>query len=143
MVQNGRKRCSRCKRLRLIKFFHRNKQAGRDGFQYRCQDCRRETAPPTTTAQRAQMRSWQRGRYAEYHARKKGPCKDCKNTFHTCQMDWDHVRGKKLFNLCGNMFRSREAILKEVAKCDLVCANCHRLRTFKRLHGVLQDSRSA
>ena len=23
-----------------------------------------------------------------------------------------------------------EAILEEVAKCDIVCANCHRLRTF-------------
>jgi hypothetical protein len=25
-----------------------------------------------------------------------------------------------------------DRILAEVAKCDIVCANCHRLRTFER-----------
>ena len=31
---------------------------------------------------------------------------------------------------CG---QSKEAILEEIAKCDLICANCHRIRTAKQL----------
>jgi hypothetical protein len=32
---------------------------------------------------------------------------------------------------------SREAILKEVAKCELVCSNCHRNRTYERNHSLV------
>lgn len=53
-------------------------------------------------------------------------------------MDFDHRLGeKKEFNV-GSMFAhhySRELIEKEVAKCDLVCANCHRVRTRNRRIG--------
>lgn len=49
-------------------------------------------------------------------------------------MDFDHVRGKKSFNIGGGKMGtpSFEAIEVEIAKCDLVCANCHRIRTEKR-----------
>ena len=60
------------------------------------------------------------------------PCTDCGNTFPPCCMDFDHVRGKKTFaiSLCGN--RSWKRVLKEIKKCDIVCANCHRIRTAQR-----------
>jgi len=50
-------------------------------------------------------------------------------------MDFDHVRGKKLFELSVTAIlnaRSMEAIEAEAAKCDIVCSNCHRIRTFTR-----------
>lgn len=63
---------------------------------------------------------------------KNKPCLDCKNSFPPECMDFDHVRGEKVANP-GNMFTwSQESILAEIAKCDLVCSNCHRIRTFKR-----------
>ena len=68
---------------------------------------------------------------------KSDPCVDCGNTFPTCAMDWDHVRGKKLFNI-GNVrgmsdtATNRSRALEEIAKCDLVCACCHRVRTKNR-----------
>ena len=47
-------------------------------------------------------------------------------------MDYDHRPGtKKKFNV--SVIRKGKAeILKEIEKCDLVCANCHRIRTHNR-----------
>lgn len=48
--------------------------------------------------------------------------------------DWDHLPGyEKKFNLAVRGNKSRQAILDEIAKCELVCSNCHRLRTHRRL----------
>jgi hypothetical protein len=53
-------------------------------------------------------------------------------------MDFDHKDGTvKEYNL-GSMFAhhyARELIEKELAKCDLVCSNCHRVRTRDRRTG--------
>ena len=61
------------------------------------------------------------------------PCLDCGGSFPPECMDFDHVRGEKEFALGGaNVSRSRESVDQEIAKCDLVCANCHRIRTEAR-----------
>ena len=69
---------------------------------------------------------------------KSKPCHDCGNTFEVCCMDFDHKDGtEKQYNV-GTMFAhhySRELIEIELSKCDLVCANCHRVRTRKRRTG--------
>lgn len=63
------------------------------------------------------------------------PCKDCKKKFPVCCMDFDHVpnRGIKKFNIMRYPTYSKEKLLKEIKKCDVVCSNCHRIRTEKRL----------
>lgn len=61
---------------------------------------------------------------------KDNPCMDCGNKFHPCAMDFDHVKGEKIFSL--NTMYSEIKVLEEVAKCELVCANCHRVRTYNR-----------
>lgn len=66
---------------------------------------------------------------------KRVPCADCGREYPPYVMDFDHRPGEeKCFNLsmglaCG--LRS-ELIKAEMAKCDVVCSNCHRIRTFKR-----------
>lgn len=62
------------------------------------------------------------------------PCIDCGQIYHYSQMDFDHVRGEKRYNVAtiANTLASINTIKKEIAKCELVCANCHRLRTWKR-----------
>jgi hypothetical protein len=49
-------------------------------------------------------------------------------------MQWDHRPGfEKLGDISADFWgRSREDVLAEIAKCDLVCANCHTIRTFNR-----------
>ncbi len=60
------------------------------------------------------------------------PCTDCGNRYPTVAMDFDHVRGKKLFGLAfaACELKSKRSLLAEAAKCEVVCANCHRIRTF-------------
>lgn len=60
---------------------------------------------------------------------KSAPCTACGKTFPPVAMDFDHVRGEKVKGISAMWSWSRERILTELAKCDLVCANCHRLRT--------------
>jgi len=55
----------------------------------------------------------------------------CK-TFPPEAMDFDHVRGHKLSGIAKMYNQSLDRILLELRKCDLVCACCHRLRTFER-----------
>lgn len=69
---------------------------------------------------------------------KSKPCTDCKNCFDICCMDFDHKEGTtKEYNI-GSMFAhhySRELIETELEKCELVCSNCHRIRTKNRRTG--------
>lgn len=69
---------------------------------------------------------------------KSKPCHDCGGTFQTCCMDFDHRPGTEKKYCLGSMFAhhySRELIEIELAKCDLVCSNCHRIRTRDRRTG--------
>jgi hypothetical protein len=61
------------------------------------------------------------------------PCADCQEVFPPVCIDFDHVRGEKIKGLSGMWSWSRSRILAELEKCELVCANCHRLRTEDRL----------
>lgn len=83
---------------------------------------------------------------------KNRPCMDCGNSYPPCVMDFDHrdpsqksrvLRSKRVIGMRGfAASRTREALLAEIAKCDVVCANCHRLRTAKqRADGLLRKNR--
>jgi hypothetical protein len=92
-----------------------------------------------TVERREQLRVNQ----ASFHARrrelsnrlKNRPCADCQGWFEPCQMDWDHRPGEDKQELVSRsiLFAPTKTFLEEIAKCDLVCTNCHRLRTQKRL----------
>lgn len=59
------------------------------------------------------------------------PCHDCGQTFPPFVMDFDHRDpSDKKYTISRMYDHSNETIDKEIAKCDLVCANCHRIRTF-------------
>jgi 5-methylcytosine-specific restriction endonuclease McrA len=66
---------------------------------------------------------------------KRGPCADCGQRFHPCAMDFDHLPQYTKRMEISDMVRSKRSrgdIELELAKCELVCANCHRVRTFTR-----------
>jgi hypothetical protein len=60
------------------------------------------------------------------------PCADCGERYPPYVMDFDHVRGVKKDIVSRLVGGSTEALLEEIAKCDVVCANCHRERTYGR-----------
>jgi hypothetical protein len=65
-------------------------------------------------------------------------CADCGNKSTQQLLEFDHLPGtEKSFNIgeqIGN--RSRETLWAEIAKCDVVCANCHNIRTANRRNRV-------
>ena len=61
---------------------------------------------------------------------------DCGNSFPPECMDFDHRPDEvKSFSIGGVNLRALPVLLEEMKKCDLVCANCHRIRTKARLKG--------
>jgi len=68
---------------------------------------------------------------------KNAPCMDCGKKYPPYVMDFDHRPGEeKLAPVSRLLLKGVEALLSEVAKCDLVCANCHRVRTYTRQKNV-------
>ena len=68
---------------------------------------------------------------------KQAPCTDCGKKYIPYVMDFDHVRGIKTSDIAKLVNRncSLERLREEIAKCELVCANCHRIRTYRRRTG--------
>ena len=66
--------------------------------------------------------------------RKKAACMDCGQHFPACAMDFDHVRGTKKAGIAQIVASAWSVLvlLAELAKCELVCACCHRVRTESR-----------
>ena len=66
--------------------------------------------------------------------KEKNPCMDCKIWYPYYVMDFDHVRGRKHKNVAELIDTlSKKKIDEEIAKCEIVCSNCHRIRTHDRL----------
>jgi hypothetical protein len=77
---------------------------------------------------RARRRAW----LDDYKV--KAGCADCGYNAHPRALDFDHTGTDKAGDV-GRMMHSRMAwplILAEIAKCEVVCANCHRIRTYER-----------
>jgi hypothetical protein len=49
-------------------------------------------------------------------------------------MQWDHLPGQPKTGDLGNLIRrhNKRIILEEIEKCELVCSNCHAVRTLGR-----------
>lgn len=130
------KKCSSCGEMKELVFFGK-KKAARDGLQSFCKPCNRayQQAHYATNKEDylernkrvvAETREW----LAAYKTGK--PCTDCGGVFHHVAMDFDHLGGK-LFDVSDMIKHGKKKILEEIAKCELVCSNCHRVRTYERM----------
>lgn len=90
---------------------------------------------------RCYMRTWATDKDTKFRrtareylaeAKRNAVCADCGGTFDPVAYHFDHVpdRGPKLFNVA-NCDVSIDRLKAEIAKCDIVCANCHAVRTWK------------
>lgn len=60
------------------------------------------------------------------------PCTDCGVSYPYYVMDFDHLRDKAFtISKLANQ-KNLQKVKDEIAKCDVVCSNCHRERTHKR-----------
>lgn len=61
------------------------------------------------------------------------PCTDCGVRYEWYVMQFDHRDSvDKAFAISAGITLKLEDLLDEIAKCDVVCANCHAIRTYKR-----------
>lgn len=61
------------------------------------------------------------------------PCVECGES-DPVVLEFDHVRGEKLADVATlvHSHRNMKELEDEIAKCEVVCANCHRRRTASR-----------
>jgi hypothetical protein len=132
--------CRRCGESKPLTAFHRR---GSRGTQAWCKQCRqrydRAYHARTRILRLEQKRLW-RERFTDYYRRLKSntPCADCGGVFHHAAMQWDHLPGSDKVAELSTLFRKgrKRAFLRELAKCELVCSNCHAVRSFERIHGA-------
>jgi hypothetical protein len=131
------KLCGRCGRRKALCEFHLSTRSGHQAW---CKACRKEYARDyhrrTREIRIAQKKRWQKEYAAWGLGLKVGrPCTDCGRTFHPTAMQWDHLPGTdKVAEISTliNRRHNKSLILDELAKCELVCANCHALRSYQR-----------
>ena len=146
--QQATKICQSCKKPFPLtsKYWHRKKGA-KDGFQSRCKACNTKMVvawqiehPDQYHAAQARGNNTNADEVREY--KEASPCADCGCYYHYSQMQFDHrpdeIKLDGVSNLAvGRGKGMRARLWAEIAKCDLVCANCHALRTWLRSRGLL------
>lgn len=133
------RRCGRCGCEKALEDFawRRKAKGQRDNY---CRPCRAEYKQEHYAANRQRYIDLAKRRKQALVAERlsyllaylrEHPCVDCGET-DPVVLEFDHLRDKK-FGI-GEGFRDREwqSVLDEMAKCEVVCANCHRRRTAKR-----------
>jgi len=86
---------------------------------------------------REKLRKQDRNRYykvqhfiRQYKIKKR--CTDCGYDKHHVALSFDHVKCEKKMNVC--KANSIKQAKKEIEKCEVVCFNCHTIRTYNRIH---------
>lgn len=146
--------CTNCMKTKDLSEFgpKADKKNGRDSW---CHACYAYRAKERREQRRALDPELYRKQRTEYDKRRrrarvqilndyllKHPCMDCGEA-DLIVLDFDHVRGKKVAEVA-RMFHSMysmKLIFEEIAKCDVVCSNCHRRRTARRGKGWLRSGK--
>ncbi len=126
--------CSQCAIEKSVEEFHYRNKPKRDSM---CKVCKRirikdnyESNKERYIAKAKQSRDKAREIINEL---KNVPCMDCGGKFPPICMDFDHIHDNKEANVAHLVIRGNiQAALAEAAKCEIVCACCHRIRTSKK-----------
>lgn len=136
--------CSKCNKEKPLTEFYYRKNGPRKGKYYeKCKECMKDRGRKyyhKNIKRQLKLALIRRNRYRKnirdfLDSIKNHPCMDCNNTYPPCVMDFDHRNSNEKEKEVARMVAggwSRDNIIKEIKKCDLVCANCHRIRTFRR-----------
>ena len=127
------RRCSRCERHLPESRFNRHPT----GRQWWCRECfkgyfrdRGRLHRTQTAVSKARRRSEAKDYMTEYLA--KSACKDC-GACDEETLEFDHLGDKRReVSVMRAMGYSLQALREEIAKCEVVCVNCHRRRTARR-----------
>ena len=133
--------CSTCKKEKDESEFNKNK-ARKDGLNTLCRECSNSRSKKYYNDNREHHKNIVTIRNKKIIERNKEyvsnylnnhPCVDCGNN-NPIVLDFDHVRGTKVADvkLMVHNGCSVEMIQDEINKCEVRCANCHRIITHER-----------
>lgn len=129
------KRCSKCRELKPRAEFNQLRKAS-DGLQSYCRECNKayhylHWDQHMIQIRARRVRTRQEAREFVVGYLQEHPCVDCGET-DVVVLEFDHLRDKasNVSNLIGSGQLKR--VKQEIAKCEVVCANCHRRRTARR-----------
>lgn len=123
-----------CKQDKPLTEFHRSAYKS-DGHQGECKECRnarkREEWHAKNSKQRERVKDRSDAARALIQREKKCPCADCGIEYPAPVMHFHHRDPSQKFKtVCSLVNHSEETILAEIAKCDVLCANCHAMRHY-------------
>ncbi len=127
--------CGLCGEWLPVDRFHRRGAAGYIAW---CKTCRRAHDAQYHARNRERFLAVKRKRtdalVAWMRTLKEEPCVDCGGRFHPAAMTFDHLPGAEKRSDVATLARQGSTALlrAELEKCELVCANCHAVRTFNR-----------
>lgn len=128
------RRCTLCGVLKPLAEFHRRGT----GYQTWCKVCRKGYDARYHAGRRTLRIAQKRERVGYLVAwmrdLKSQPCADCGGRFHPAAMTFDHLPGTTKRAHIADLIRHGSIGLAraEIAKCEIVCANCHAVRTYLR-----------
>lgn len=133
------KKCTKCNKTKPLEEFNKRK-TGKDGLNSRCKSCVRQYNNEDYKSKPHRRESIRANSQARVQAARRfvfdylstHPCVDCDES-DVIVLEFDH-RGDKKSDIA-SMLKSNniQSIEKEIAKCDVRCANCHRRKTAKTL----------
>lgn len=130
------KHCKDCQTSKPASEFNRKG----DRFQSRCRECQKKWYKNYyDTVDKERERLYTRNKVSQDTLRRVTreardvPCMDCGVEYPFYVMDFDHRDpSSKEFTVASMInLGSVEKIEKEISKCDVVCSNCHRIRTWE------------
>lgn len=134
-AQVTKKLCKDCNRDLDVKYFGvKNQKTG--ALQTYCKPCQATRSSLHYKANRSSYYARNERRMREnilyLEKFKSNPCIDCKQVYPSKVMDMHHRDGEEKEALISQLVRKTTLprLIRELEKCDLLCANCHRLRTF-------------
>lgn len=130
-----KKSCSICGELRCVEDFNWRSRDKGVRMKY-CRGCQHKFSRNHYAANKndyLKRNERRRQRHAELIRQAKSvPCADCKHEYPFYVMEFDHVKGDKRRHVSRMATLGLKAILTEIDKCEVVCSNCHKARTWKR-----------
>lgn len=132
------KECSSCKTIKELSLFSKD-SSRKDGLQACCKPCKQKTSNKYYLSNKEKVKLALKDYRTKLRKeisdlKEKSPCADCSIYYPYFVMQFDH-RGDKKFQISkGKTNKSRADIFLEISKCDIVCANCHAVRTYRRQH---------
>ena len=128
--------CSKCRIIKSVTEFNFRNRIKEVRHSY-CRDCGREL---TRNHYRKNKRQYLDKNTKSFKKRrefvqqiKEQPCADCGIKYPYYVMDFDHRENEaKKFGLNSLGRVTMSILIQEIAKCDVVCSNCHRERIYQR-----------